>query len=343
MLPAQQEATLADLEAQARKNPGKFDVQVVGRLRTIHDNQRSQVKEDPISFAVRQGFAESVPLDISKPGEIGPQINQRASLARELRKDYQAPFKIMTKEEATQLSAALKDAPVQQKRDYFAGLARSTAGDREAYSAIMSQLAPDDPVTAIAGVYASGRSEQRRSASELILRGQSLLRPNPKEDGKPVAGKLVTMPPDKDLLSEFSSITDKVFAGRPQAQSDFFQAAKAIYASKTADEGDTDGKVVSRRWKESVRLATGQITEYRGKPIVLPESFDEGRFRDAMKAQTQALVASGRLDGQVTRDRLLGMPLENIGDGRYVFRAGDGVLVDKANKPVVLNFNRGDE
>lgn len=343
MLPAQQEATLAAMESQARKEPGKFDVQVVNRLRTIHDNQRSQVREDPITFAVRQGFAEPVPVDVSRPAEIGPQIAQRASLARELRRDYQAPFKILTKEETTLLRDALTNAAPQQKREYFAGLAQSTQGDREAYSAIMAQLAPDDPVTSIAGVYAAGRSEQRRAASDLMLRGQSLLNPPKKEDGKPTGGKLVVMPDDKKLLTLFTSDTDGFFANRPREQSDMFQAAKAIYAARTAEEGDTSGDVSSRRWRDAVRMATGPIETYRGKPIVLPESYDIGRFRDALSAQAQVLVASGRLDKTVTRDRLLAMPVDNIGDGRYVFRAGDGVLVDKDNRPVIVNFNRSDQ
>lgn len=240
------------------------------------------------------------------------------------------------------LTAALKNAPPQQKSEYFAGLARSTAGDREAYTAIMRQLAPDDPVTAIAGLYAAGKTPERRAAGERMIRGQAILNPPRKEDGKPVGGKLIDMPPDQKLLSEFAAQTEKVFAGKPQASADAFQAARTIYAAYSSDEGDNKGELNSTRWKKSINEAVGQIETYQGKPIILPENFDMWRFRDAIAHQARVLVASKRLDKSITIDKLRDMPLENVGDGRYVFRAGDGVLSDFKNQPVIINLNRSE-
>jgi hypothetical protein len=34
------------------------------------------------------------------------------------------------------------------------------------------------------------------------------------------------------------------------------------------------------------------------------------------------------------------LPLEAMGDGRYVFKAGDGMLVDKDSRPVIVDFNQ---
>lgn len=336
--PAQQEAFLAAAEAQARKDPTKTDINALGRMRTIYNAQREQVREDPINFAVRQGFAETVPLDISRPAGAATAIASRAQIARDMRARYQAPFQLLTREEATLLSSALKDASPKQKQEYFAGLATATTGDRDAYKAIMAQLAPDDPVTAQAGIYASGASQQRRTASEFMIRGQALLNPPKKEDGKPAGGRLVAMPPDAELQRDFTDHTEKVFAGNPGAANGYLQAAKAIYAARSADAGDTSGKLDARRWRESIELATGKVETYRGKPIILPENYDMQRFRDALSSHVQGVTASGRLDPAVTRQRLLDMPLENVGDGRYVFRSGDGVLVDKSNAPIVIQF-----
>ena len=51
-----------------------------------------------------------------------------------------------------------------------------------------------------------------------------------------------------------------------------------------------------------------------------------------------------RLQPSMMKSRLMNMPLEPIGDGRYVFRAGDGVLVENTGKgekprPVVVDLN----
>lgn len=335
---AQQADTIARAEAAWRENPAKMDRRVVNAFKSIHEAQRTQVRDDPINFAVRQGLAEPVALDISKPADMGPQLQSRYEIATAMRGRYQAPMMLLTKDEAATLSTALKDAPVAQKREYLSALSTATAGNRDAYRSIMAQLAPDDPVTAMAGAYASGLSQQRRQASDLMLRGQAILNPVKTEDGRPTGGKLIPMPPDADMQRDFSDITQTVFAGKPQAGSGYFQAAKAIYAAKSADAGDTGGKLDGRRWREAVELATGRVETYRGKPIILPENYDIGRFRDALASHVQGLEASGRLEKGVTRQKLMDLPLENRGDGRYVFRAGDAVLVDKDGRPVEVTF-----
>lgn len=48
---------------------------------------------------------------------------------------------------------------------------------------------------------------------------------------------------------------------------------------------------------------------------------------------------TGALDHRVTRDVLMDLPLERLDDGVYAFRSGDKILVDRANKPILLNFN----
>ena len=35
------------------------------------------------------------------------------------------------------------------------------------------------------------------------------------------------------------------------------------------------------------------------------------------------------------------LPLENVGDGRYLFRRGAGYLVGKDGRPVVVDLNGG--
>lgn len=336
--PAQQAQSLTQLETAIRQDPTKFDVTLLDRFRTIHENQQRALRESPVTFAVRQGLVDPAdiagqPLNLAQPD--AQQFAARLDLARQMRAGYGAEFKPLTPEEATNLGHALKQAPARQKLDYFARLQRATGRDFDGYSAIMAQIAPDDPVTAIAGVYAA---RGRTQASELMLRGQTILRPTKKEDGSPDKGRLWPMPPDTDLRRAFADVEREAFAGHPQARSDVYQAALAIYAARAADEGDASGQLDNRRWEQAIGLATGGIERWNGRALLMPYGLDRGTFKTGLYQRIDALATEGRLAEGVTAGKLRDLPLEAIGDGRYVFRQGDGVLVGRDGRPVILDF-----
>lgn len=344
--PAEQERYLTDLETQARRDPTKFDLNVLSRFRSIYDAQQKAVRDDPISFATRQGLVDAQdpaarPLDLSKPELLGPQLAQRAALARSLSARYGSPLKVLTKEEGDALVGALNSAPAAERSKYFGALSRGLADDPQAYKAVMAQIAPDNPVTAIAGTMASNnfRDPKGKAVSDLILRGQEILQPKRKEDGSPDKGKLWPMPPEADMRKAFQSYERDAFAGLPQARSDYYQTAQAIYAAKMADKGNTTGVLDNRAWEESIKLATGGVERWNGKSTVMPYGLDRSQFRDQLKLRVDALAGSGQLDPAVTASKLWDMPLDVVGDGRYVFRSGDGVLVGKDGRPVVIDFS----
>lgn len=442
--PNQQEQMLSDLETAAHKDPTRFDIQQINAFREIHQQQKAQLQKDPQTYAVRQGLIEPKPLDLSKPETQGDALAERFATGRVM-SGYGAPFKPLTETETGLVTEALKKASPDEKRKYFAGLSTASGNDREGYSAIMSQLAPDDPVTAIAGDYAG---KERKTASDLMLRGQAILNPTRKDDGKPDHGKLWPMPPEREMDQAFSSYEQEAFAGRPQLRNAFHQATKAIYAAKSSDAGDASGLINLERWDESMKLATGGVAKHNGKTLLMPYGMDKSDFNDALEVKVDQILSRGtspmafdsnfntqlspeaeerfqkwkakmaphdtgedydlrgafqagltpdvenghwsdqfkkpnhptfstesqyarfgtpgtwqgdtyvpapagskpqavmpkaypgQLDPRVTRQRLLDMPLEPIGDGRYVFRAGDGILVDKTNTPVIVDFNK---
>lgn len=346
--PLNQEQLLASAEARLRTEPDKVDRRLLGAWRQIYESQRRQVTEAPVSFAVQQGIVEAPrPLDLSNPIGAGSALAERFAIARGISSRYQAPFKPLTPEEVTLLKTTLAGASVEQKRNYFAGLAQATGNDMQGYRAIMAQIAPDDPVTAIAGVMAA-RGHQtdvpggQRGAfvSDLMLQGQRILQPPRKEDGQPAGGKLLPMPSEKDMQVAFDNTVRDAFAGMPQARSDHYQAARAIYAKLASDAGDKDTSVLdSDRWEQSIKLATGGIEKWNGKRIVMPWGFTSGQFKDGLYRRIDDLVASGALPKEMTAGKLRDMPLEAIGDGRYVFRAGDGVLAARPsyNKAIIEN------
>ncbi len=336
--PLVQEQTLAAAERGVREEPTKFDRAVVGAWRQIYEAQRRQVKDAPVSFAAQQGIIEPpAPLDLSNPIGQGEAFAERFAIARGMAARYQAPFKPLTPEEVTLLRATLDGATADQKINYFAGLAQASGNDVQGYMGMMAQLAPDDPVSAIAGSHAArGRSEEAR----LMVRGQQILRPPTKADGKPDTGSLLPMPPETDLRLGFDSYIRDAFAGRAEARNAHYQAAKAVYAALSVDAGDRDTKVLDGgRWEQAMTIAIGPVEKYQGRRVVMPSGYDYSMFRDGLRQRIDELAASGRLDPSWTAQRLRELPIENVGDGRYILRSGDGVVVDQAGRPVMLDFN----
>lgn len=303
------------------------------------------MKQDPISFAAQKGLADVAPLDFTKPQTLADQLMARAQVARGMQAQYGSPLKSLTNEEAIALGRLMRDGGVTEKRQILGALSQALP-DRDVYMATMGQIAPDDPVTAMAGAVARRGdgsaigTTKGRLLSDLILRGQGLLAPNRKEDGKPSGGTLIKMPADKDLDTAFASYEGNAFAGKEQARNAYVQSAKAVYAALSSDEGDQTGVLNSGRWQTAMRLATGGIEKHNGRSIVLPYGADYSDFRRGLDERAKTLIDSKRLDDQMTVARLRNLPLENVGDGRYVFRAGDGVLAGKDGRPVVIDFNR---
>lgn len=336
--PLQQEQMLTQAEVGIRTEPTKFDRRIVGAWRTIYDNQRRQVAENPISFVVQQGIVPPPqPLDLSNPPAAAAALHERFGLARGVSQRYQAPFKPLTTEEVKLLTSTLQGAPVEQQRNYFSALASAAGGDTQGYMAIMGQLAPDNPVTAIAGSLAA---RGRASSADLLLRGQSILRPSTKTDGKPDGSSLLPMPEEKDMRARFDSVVRDAFAGRGEARNAHYQAARAAYAALSVDAGDRDTKVLNNdRWEKAIETAIGKVENYRGRRVMLPTGYDFSQFRDGVQERLNDAAASGRLLPGWTTARLRDLPLENVGDGRYVLRSGDGVVMalPSHDKPILRN------
>lgn len=331
-LPAAQEVMLTQAEAAIRQDPGKFDRNLLSAWRTIHENQKRRVAESPVSYAVQQGLIDPAspaakPLDLSSPVQAAEGLSARMELSRAMARNYGGPVKPLTQEEVGLATNMLKAATVPQKREWLGNLAQAMNGDAQGYSAIMAQIAQDAPVLAIAGEYA-GRG--RTQAADLLLRGESILRPNRKEDGSPDGGKLLPMPAEKDMRRIFDDKIRDAYAGMPQARSDHFQAARAIYAALSSDAGDRDTSILDPdRWEQSIQMATGGVQKYKGRNIVMPYGYEASQFRDGLARRVQDVVQSGRLGSEWTVDKLLDLPLQAVGDGKYAFVVGDALLAQR--------------
>lgn len=310
-------------------------------IKAVDQVQQARM-QDPVAYAISTGSYGIKPIErFDNPQSMAQELTRRAAAAPSMAADYGTPPKLLTKSEAQALSATLKASPVDAQKTLLATVYRGVS-DMNLFKQTMQAIAPDNPTVAVAGIYqARGlRTTQSQDVADLILRGQAILTPNTKEDGTGHAGgkSLIKMPEEKLLLSDWNNVTGDAFKGKEQAADLFMQTSKAIYAARSAEEGDYSGVMDSKRWKASIMLATGGIANHNGANIITPYGMGYDQFQDALKVQADRLARDGAVN--TTASEMMRLPVENIGDGRYLFRRGAGYLVGKDGAPLVADLNR---
>lgn len=342
-LPAE---ALADLVKTSKPAPGDgFAVRQHNYEVLTHavDTVTRARKEDPIAYSItNKDFGLSAITSFSKVEDFAPEIARRAANAGQVAASYGTSLALLTKGESKALGATLKVSPVEGQKALLATLSKHSGG-LDNFKQLMQSVAPDSPTLAVAGIYqARGlRTTADRDVADLILRGQSILTPmNAKEDGKGHMGgqSLIKMPEEKLMLSDWIDATGDAFKGKEQAADLFMQTAKAIYAARSAEEGDYSGAINSKRWKGAIMLATGGIESHNGSKVVMPYGVKYDEFQNTLKAQADQLAPKAL---NTTSREMMRLPLENIGDGRYLFRRGAGYLVDKQGRPIIADLNGG--
>ncbi len=336
---------LGRLVQQAKPAPGdgfavrQHNYEVLARAAQQVTDER---QKDPVAYAARSGVYSIAPLKGLDAKSLADELPRRAAAANRIAQDYGTPISLLTVPEATAIAGQLKTAPVESQKQQLATLSASI-GNLALYQRTMQAIAPDAPVVAMAGVYqARGlRMTDGRDVADLMLRGQSILTPfTAKADGSGHQGgkALINMPEEKLMLSEFNATTGDAFKGKEQSMDLFYQASKAIYAARSAESGDYSGTIDAGRWRAAIQLATGGIQAHNGSKIVMPYGMAYDVFQDTLKARVDDLVkASPPL--AATAPDLVRLPLENLGDGRYLFRRGTGYVVDKSGQPLVVDVN----
>lgn len=340
-------AALTDMVTTAKPAPGDGFAARQHNYEVLLHSIDTVVKaraDDPVGYALANkgyGFAPIQRFD--DPQGLSQELAKRAAGAPQLSADYDTAPRLLSKAEASALSATLRAVPVEDQKQILGAVAKGV-NDPNLLKATMQAIAPDSPTLAVAGLYqARGlRTTENRDVADLILRGQAILSPNKKADGSGHMGgaALIKMPEEKLLLSDWTSATGDAFKGREQAADMFMQTAKAIYAARSAEDGDYSGALDSKRWKAAINLATGGIQTHNGSEIVLPYGMPYDRFQNALQAEVDR-VTKGDAVLNATPREMMRLPLENVGDGRYIFRRGTGYLVNKDGRPVVVNLNGG--
>lgn len=314
------------------------------------DQVNAARQADPVAYAMQNNIGGAEPLNFQDPKAFTAEMTKRQGIASTMQSVFGAPYSLLTKAEASTLSRGFDTMTTQQRLGYLGSL-KTALSDPVAYRSVMQQIAPDSPVTAMAGMILSKQQPivvphmigsddvyQQQDVAGLILEGEALINPtkaDKKEDGK---GKVFPMPKEQDLRDQFTNAVGKAFAADPRGADFAYQAVKAYYAGKSARIGDISGIVDSGRLKESINAVVGGVTDINGKgEVVRPWGMSENSFKDGTKrAYDAAMAANGYTGTQL--DTFGAYGLQSAGDSKYMLRSGTGYLSDKRGNPIVLDL-----
>lgn len=314
-----------------------------------------QRQEDPMLFAQRNSLTTAAPIDMSKVDQLGAELNKRVGTANLMSQNYNTPYRILTNGEAAQMSMALHAMPTQAKLKYLDQVRTGLAGDTRAFNSVMGQLAPDSPVTAVAGsilvkqtpaVVATGLFGgpdvvlDPKNVAALMLEGEAILNPSKKDkeqDGRP--GKF-PMPKEADLAQSFNDFVGTSFRNDPVGYEIAYQAFKSYYAGAASRKGILSGELDRKIPKEAAAAATGGVIDYNGfGKVMKPWGIADSEFKDRAAFAFNQAMAENNMKGTVS-DNLSAYGLESYHSGTYRITNGAGYLLDPQGQPIVLNLNK---
>lgn len=315
------------------------------------DTVNTARNNDPVQYAIDNHIGGGSTLNWNDEKTLAQSLTQRVALANVMTKDYGVAPTLLTKSESTNLLAGFAKMTDSQKVGFLSTINQGVK-DPAAYRAIMQQIAPDSPVTALVGHLVGISKPAQFTESHLfsadtvrasydpkvvaltIMKGERILNPNKGDKAQDGNATPLVMPKEGDFKSQFDDAVGASFANQDKQMAVAYQAVKDYYAAKSSEVADfnqigVDGK----RMKEAVEAVTGGVTDVNGKGGVRrPWGMSESNFLDTTKQSFDAKMSQLKLPYNYSN-----YGLENFGDG-YLVRAGTGYLLDTKGQPVSITM-----
>ena len=318
------------------------------------DSVNTARNNDPVQYAIDNHIGGGSALNWNDTKTLAASLTQRVALASVMTKDYGVAPTLLTKAESTNLLAGFAKMTDSQKVGFLSTINQGVK-DPAAYRAIMQQIAPDSPVTALVGrlvgldkpatfteSHMFGADTVRASydpkvVALTIMKGERILNPNKGDKAQDGNATPLVMPKEADFKTAFDEQVGASFANQEKQMNVAYQAVKDYYAAKSSDVSDFNQTAVdTKRMKEAIEAVTGGVTDVNGKGSVRrPWGMSESNFVDNAKLYFDTKMQQLKLPYNFSN-----YGLENFGDG-YLVRAGTGYLLDTKGQPISLSF--GDE
>lgn len=300
----------------------------------------AQRKADPIQFSLSSG--QTKPIDMANQNNFSQTIALRASQAVDLAKSYGTPLTFFSKDEANQIGAFFRDAPVSQQSAYLDTIRQSTGGG-QVYMSALQQISANAPSAAVAGIlmdkpggvvaeknwFNPDVSVSPESAAQTILSGAAARKGTDDVKGIP-------MPKDNDLRLEFSDMVKDAFAGDAQGASMAYEIAKDYYAGVMAKKGVVSGELDNNTWKQAINVATGGTYDYNGMGnVLLPWGMSSEQFDSQVNQAWQSQIVEAGIKAPPGQ-----YGLQSYGDSQYLVKLGTGYLLKEDGSPVVIDLTQ---
>lgn len=321
-----------------------------------------QRTKDPINFLIANGHMDALkPEDLQSPDALKNALIRRQDAAQEYSRKFATPLRIFSNAEAKGIGAMLSKMDPKAEVDYLGKMYEATFDHPDSWNAALGQLFPYSPTSQFSGVLmhydkliakehwlTSDDKVNAKDVASLALSGAEARRTSKvTANGVTNEVKGMPMPPDEGeqgMRTAFNNIIGNAYAGHPEVMSQVYDISKDVYAGLMAQKGNYTGALDADAWAKAVNLTTGGITKFNNSTVPLPWGMSSDQFQDEAKTRLMDAVKSrsnAKGDAEFFYSQNLNhFGLQNAGFGRYYVTLGNGFFLDRAGKPVVLDFTK---
>lgn len=318
------------------------------------DQSLKSRNQDPAQFVIDNGNGWK-PLDFSQPQDMVADLRSRANTQGAVSQQIGVNTPLLSKSEQKQFTSWLTAQPPVDRLASLTTLRASMPND-QSYAALMKQIAPGSPLTAMAGAsldrpqngniptWYNPTYANSSVVGQRILEGEQILQA---KDEKGITSKF-PMPADKDLMPQFMGAvggsSSDLFRGRPETLESTYAAFKAYYAAEASHAGVTSGVINTTIAAKAARGVIGDQREYGTSNLVVPAGMDPSKFAGALDIATHAaLKTGGYSDKDIAALKGYGLK-ENgatLGTGVYRIIDGNGDTIGSKDrrKPIIVDLN----
>ncbi|ECG7493564.1 hypothetical protein FK561_00915 [Salmonella enterica] len=321
-----------------------------------------QRTKDPINFLIANGHMDALkPEDLQSPDALKNALIRRQDAAQEYSRKFATPLRIFSNAEAKGIGAMLSKMAPKAEVDYLGKMYEATFDHPDSWNAALGQLFPYSPTSQFSGVLmhydkliakehwlTSDDKVNAKDVASLALSGAEARRTSKvTANGVTNEVKGMPMPPDEGeqgMRTAFNNIIGNAYAGHPEVMSQVYDISKDVYAGLMAQKGNYTGALDADAWAKAVNLTTGGITKFNNSTVPLPWGMSSDQFQDEAKTRLMDAVKSrsnAKGDAEFFYSQNINQfGLQNAGFGRYYVTLGNGFFLDRAGKPVELDFTK---
>jgi hypothetical protein len=352
--PARMAAAIESDMATVAKNGGnEADRMRIARRTQQYELTVRQLTQDPLAYNARTTGAEVPAIDFARPETLPANLRARADTLVAMNRTHGAALGLFRPDEALKARQMLKGLDHERRAGFLNTLRASVGTSSGVYNATLAQIAPDSPVTALAGTYL-GKADVYRpkffgadleiKANDVavrMLRGESLINPPASrgEDGKPRGYKFAPQG-EAAFQTYFEGFAGNAWAGAFPIKETYRQAVLAVYADMDNQETGGKGEVTEARVRKAFELVTGGgVTRFGRSDVIPPFGMTPETMRSAVYTEFNKLREAGNTKLPATFIQNAG--LRQIDEGRYIVTSGGRPVPDElhAGEPLAIDIS----